>query len=91
MLRGADTPIPTSAFLQPRAEPEIALVLARPLRGPGLSVADVLSSERSRPAIAVGVPPRTRPPLAALSAMVSSRPMRQSVMRRSMISMAGRA
>jgi hypothetical protein len=38
-----------------------------------------------------GVGPRTRPPLEALSAMVSSRPMRQSVMRLSMISMAGRA
>jgi 2-keto-4-pentenoate hydratase len=44
MLHAADTPIPTSAFLQPRAEPEIALVLAQPLRGPGLSVADVLSA-----------------------------------------------
>jgi 2-keto-4-pentenoate hydratase len=44
MLHGADTLIPTSAFLQPRAEPEIALVLAQPLRGPGLSVADVLSA-----------------------------------------------
>jgi 2-keto-4-pentenoate hydratase len=44
MLHGADTSIPTSVFLQPRAEPEIALVLARPLRGPGLSVADVLGA-----------------------------------------------
>ena len=40
----ADTPIPTSAFLQPRAEPEIALVLAHTLHGPGLSVTDVLSA-----------------------------------------------
>jgi 2-keto-4-pentenoate hydratase len=44
MLHGADTPIRASAFLQPRAEPEIALVLARPLHGPGLSVANVLSA-----------------------------------------------
>jgi hypothetical protein len=49
------------------------------------------SSERSRPAIGVGVPARTTPPLEALSAMVSSRPIRQSVLRLSMISMAGRA
>lgn len=44
MVYAADSPIPTDAFLQPRAEPEIALVLARTLRGPGLSVADVLSA-----------------------------------------------
>ena len=44
MLHAADTPIPTSAFLQPRAEPEIALVLAHTLHGPGLSVTDVLSA-----------------------------------------------
>src|SRR6266511_3648591 len=44
MLHGVDTPISASVFLQPRAEPEIALVLARPLRGPGLSVADVFSA-----------------------------------------------
>jgi 2-keto-4-pentenoate hydratase len=44
MLHAADAPITTSGYLQPRAEPEIALVLARPLRGPGLSVADVLAA-----------------------------------------------
>jgi 2-keto-4-pentenoate hydratase len=44
MLHAADAPIPTRAFLQPRAEPEIALVLAQPLRGPGLSVADVFAA-----------------------------------------------
>jgi 2-keto-4-pentenoate hydratase len=44
MVYAADEPIPASAFLQPRAEPEIALVLGRELRGPGLSVADVLSA-----------------------------------------------
>jgi 2-keto-4-pentenoate hydratase len=44
MLYAADEPIPASAFLQPRAEPEIALVLGRALHGPGLSVADILSA-----------------------------------------------
>jgi 2-keto-4-pentenoate hydratase len=31
-------------FLQPRAEPEIAFVLSRPLRGPGVTVADALAA-----------------------------------------------
>jgi 2-keto-4-pentenoate hydratase len=31
-------------FLQPRAEPEIAFVLGRPLRGPGVSVAEALAA-----------------------------------------------
>jgi 2-keto-4-pentenoate hydratase len=44
MAYAADTPIPAGAFLQPRAEPEIALVLGTALRGPGLSVADILSA-----------------------------------------------
>jgi 2-keto-4-pentenoate hydratase len=44
MLCAADEPIPAGRFLQPRAEPEIALVLGAPLRGPGLSVADILSA-----------------------------------------------
>ncbi len=44
MLYPADSPIPTSAFLQPRAEPEIAFVLGHGLSGPGLGVADVLSA-----------------------------------------------
>jgi 2-keto-4-pentenoate hydratase len=44
MLQAADEPIPAGSFLQPRAEPEIALVLGAPLRGPGLSVADILSA-----------------------------------------------
>jgi 2-keto-4-pentenoate hydratase len=44
MLYAADSPIPTSAFLQPRAEPEVALVLADALHGPGLSITDVLSA-----------------------------------------------
>lgn len=54
MLYAADSPIPTSAFLQPRAEPEIALVLAHALHGPGLSVADVLgASAYALPAIEI--------------------------------------
>jgi 2-keto-4-pentenoate hydratase len=44
MVHAADSPIVTSAFLQPRAEPEIALVLGRALQGPGLSVADLVSA-----------------------------------------------
>ncbi len=44
MLYPADAPIQTGRFRQPRAEPEIALVLADELRGPGLSVADVMSA-----------------------------------------------
>jgi 2-keto-4-pentenoate hydratase len=44
MLHAADAPIPTSRYLQPRAEPEVALVLGRPVRGPGPGVADLLSA-----------------------------------------------
>jgi 2-keto-4-pentenoate hydratase len=44
MLHPADAPIDASRFRQPRAEPEIALVLDRDLHGPGLSVADVMSA-----------------------------------------------
>jgi 2-keto-4-pentenoate hydratase len=44
MLYPADAPIPVARFLQPRAEPEIALVLAHPLRTPGCSVTDIVSA-----------------------------------------------
>jgi 2-keto-4-pentenoate hydratase len=44
MTHAADAPIPASQFLQPRAEPEIALVLGRPLRGPGLTVSDIVAA-----------------------------------------------
>jgi 2-keto-4-pentenoate hydratase len=44
MLYPADAPIPAARFRQPRAEPEIALVLERNLRGPDLSVADLMSA-----------------------------------------------
>lgn len=40
----ADSPVPVSAFLQPRAEPEIALVLGRPLSGPRVTVSDVIAA-----------------------------------------------
>lgn len=35
-------PIPASAFIAPRVEPEFAFLLSRPLTGPGLTVADVI-------------------------------------------------
>ncbi len=37
-------PIPASAFVQPRVEPEMAFVLAEPLTGPGVTVADAISA-----------------------------------------------
>jgi 2-keto-4-pentenoate hydratase len=37
-------PIPASRFLQPRFEPEIAMVLERPLRGPGVTVAEAVAA-----------------------------------------------
>ncbi|MFE0517075.1 2-keto-4-pentenoate hydratase, partial [Streptomyces sp. NPDC058964] len=36
------TEIPADSLLAPRVEPELAFVLDRPLRGPGVTVADVL-------------------------------------------------
>jgi 2-oxopent-4-enoate/cis-2-oxohex-4-enoate hydratase len=39
------TPVPIGAqLIQPRAEAELAFVLARPLRGPGVTAADVLAA-----------------------------------------------
>ena len=40
----ADAPVPVSSFLQPRAEPEIALVLGRPLTGPRVTVSEVVAA-----------------------------------------------
>ena len=37
-------PIPISRFLQPRVEPEMAFVLARPLRGPGVTAAEAIAA-----------------------------------------------
>lgn len=46
--------IPMAELIQPRAEAEIAFELARPLRGPGVSAADVLAATAGlRPAIEV--------------------------------------
>lgn len=39
-------PIPVSAFIQPRIEPEVAFVLAGPLTGPGVTVADAVAAVR---------------------------------------------
>jgi 2-keto-4-pentenoate hydratase len=44
MLYPADAAVPVDRFRQPRAEPEIALILADDLRGPHLSVADVMTA-----------------------------------------------
>jgi 2-keto-4-pentenoate hydratase len=37
-------PIPASAFVQPRVEPEVAFVLAGSLTGPGVTVADAIAA-----------------------------------------------
>jgi acetaldehyde dehydrogenase len=37
-----DSVVPMDRFVQPRVEPEVAFVLDRPLRGPGVTVADVI-------------------------------------------------
>ncbi len=37
-------PIPTADFLQPRVEPEVAFVLKRPLRGPGVTLAEAIAA-----------------------------------------------
>lgn len=37
-------PIPMGRFLQPRVEPEIAFVLRKPLRGPGVTVTDAIDA-----------------------------------------------
>jgi 2-keto-4-pentenoate hydratase len=44
MVHAADTPIRLGDFLQPRVEPEVAIVLGRELRGPGLTVTDILDA-----------------------------------------------
>ena len=37
-------PVPVSRFLQPRVEPEMALVLAKPLEGPGVTAAEAIGA-----------------------------------------------
>lgn len=44
MAYPADASVPVNKFLQPRAEPEIALVLGMPLRGTRLSVSDLIAA-----------------------------------------------
>jgi 2-keto-4-pentenoate hydratase len=41
MAHTGDGPIPAAGYLQPRAEPEVALVLGKPLRGKGVTADDV--------------------------------------------------
>lgn len=44
MVHGDGVALESAAFLQPRAEPEIAFRLRRPLLGPGVTAADVLAA-----------------------------------------------
>lgn len=44
MFQPENTLIDLTRFIHPRIEPEIAFVLARPLRGPGVTVADAAAS-----------------------------------------------
>lgn len=54
MIFGCETPIDTSQFLVPRVEVELAFILGRDLRGPGLTVTDVLAAtEFVQPAIEI--------------------------------------
>jgi 2-keto-4-pentenoate hydratase len=54
MLYPADASVPAARFRQPRAEPEIALILETALRRPGLSVADLMTATRyALPAIEI--------------------------------------
>jgi 2-oxopent-4-enoate/cis-2-oxohex-4-enoate hydratase len=44
MIYNSGENVPTSRLIQPRAEGEIAFILARDLSGPGLTIADVLAA-----------------------------------------------
>lgn len=44
MFHPEGEPLPVDALIAPRVEPEVAFVLGRPLAGPGVTVADVLSA-----------------------------------------------
>jgi 2-keto-4-pentenoate hydratase len=44
MFHPEGEPLPVDALIAPRVEPEVAFVLARPLQGPGVTVADVLAA-----------------------------------------------
>ena len=50
----APGPIPFDRFIAPRVEVELAFVLARPLRGPGVTLAEVLAAtDRVTPAVEI--------------------------------------
>ena len=54
MFRSVSEPVPLTTFIQPRVEPEVAFVLKGPLRGPGLTVADVIPAiEYALPALEI--------------------------------------
>jgi len=44
MFHPEGEPLPVDALISPRVEPEVAFVLGSPLRGPGVTVADVLAA-----------------------------------------------
>ncbi|MEP9416114.1 2-keto-4-pentenoate hydratase [Gordonia sp. VNQ95] len=44
MFHLENAPIPAGTFIQPRIEPEVAFVLGRPLRGPGVTVAEAAAA-----------------------------------------------
>lgn len=44
MFHEEGTPLTTADLIAPRVEPEVAFVLSRPLKGPGVTVADVLGA-----------------------------------------------
>jgi 2-oxo-3-hexenedioate decarboxylase len=44
MILPAGLPIPAGTLIQPRAEPEIAFLLDRPLRGPGVDAAQAIAA-----------------------------------------------
>jgi 2-keto-4-pentenoate hydratase len=46
MFHPEGEPLPVSSLIAPRVEPELAFLLAEPLQGPGVTVADVLSATK---------------------------------------------
>jgi 2-oxo-3-hexenedioate decarboxylase/2-keto-4-pentenoate hydratase len=44
MVLGDGTAVPRAAFCAPRVEPEVAFLLREPLRGPGVTAADVMAA-----------------------------------------------
>ncbi|WP_104820691.1 fumarylacetoacetate hydrolase family protein [Kitasatospora sp. MMS16-BH015] len=46
MLLPADRPVPFDRLIQPRAEPELVLILGEPLAGPGVTAAGALAAVR---------------------------------------------